>query len=632
MKERLERFLKIAASYFSNLYSNAVRKQRMSQARRKRRAAYKKRYTRTKANGMSAFFQKATAFFEKIGAFFVEANGKLKMKWERFMNKHKKIGWLTYARAVSLASAIVVLVFMPVAIFAGAKEDKDQQVKQDEVAKLAAAQQPEEAENDQLSITDVQITDAEPQPSEQPAEPSAEPTPEPKVKQPLTEGMEDATLVPEVQSRLMTLGYMGEDQPTNLYGPMTAQAVMNFERKHGLEMNGILTQEDYDLLMSEGAQPYSVGLGDEGEDVAQLQNRLIELGYLGKSTGYFGDETEAAVKEFQTKNGMTVDGKIGNETKEKLYSEDVVVKAVNYGEQSDEVKSIQERLANLGYLTINDVTGYYGDKTLSAVKRFQERNGLIADGAIGPETKGKIFASDAQANAWILGTSGDEVQRIQDRLVELNYMNKSTGYFGSDTERAVKAFQERNDLTVDGKVGAQTSAVLFSDDAKKAASSSSGSSGGSSKPSGGSSKPSGGNSSGGSSGGNTATGSADAEGVERFISIAYQHLGKRYVLGGKGPDVFDCSGFVYYCLNQAGVNQGYMTSASWQSCTKYPVVTNMNDLQRGDVISFRGHVGIYLGNGQMIDASSSEGKIRVCSNIQSSSYWTSHFVKGCRIF
>ena len=51
--------------------------------------------------------------------------------------------------------------------------------------------------------------------------PSAEPTPEPKVKQPLTEGMEDATLVPEVQSRLMTLGYMGEDQPTNLYGPMT---------------------------------------------------------------------------------------------------------------------------------------------------------------------------------------------------------------------------------------------------------------------------------------------------------------------------------------------------------------------------------------------------------------------------
>ena len=95
----------------------------------------------------------------------------------------------------------------------------------------------------------------------------------------------------------------------------------------------MLTQEDYDVLMSENAQPYSVGLGDEGEDVGQLQNRLIELGYLGKSTGYFGEETEAAVKEFQSKNGLNADGKIGNESKEKLYSSDVVPKSVNYGEK-----------------------------------------------------------------------------------------------------------------------------------------------------------------------------------------------------------------------------------------------------------------------------------------------------------
>ena len=300
---------------------------------------------------------------------------------------------------------------------------------------------------------------------------------------------------------------------------------------------------------------------------------------------------------------------------------------MNYGERSDEVKAIQERLAKLGYLAAEDSTGYYGDKTLAAVKRFQERNGLIADGAIGPETKSRILSSDAQANAWILGTSGDEVQRIQDRLVELKYMNKSTGYFGSDTEKAVKAFQERNGLTADGKVGAQTSAVLFSSDAKKAASTST------SKPSTDTSKPSSGGSSKPSKpSGNEATGSADSAGVERFIAIAEQQLGKRYVLGGKGPDVFDCSGFVYYCLNQAGVNQGYMTSATWQGCTKYPIISNMNDLQRGDVISFKGHVGIYLGGGRMIDASSTQGKIRICDNIQSSSYWTSHFVKGLRIF
>ncbi len=74
-----------------------------------------------------------------------------------------------------------------------------------------------------------------------------------------------------------------------------------------------------------------------------------------------------------------------------------------------------------------------------------------------------------------------------------------------------------------------------------------------------------------------------------------------------------------------------MTSAGWASTTKYPVVTSMSKLQRGDIVSFKGHVGIYLGGGQMIDASSSDGKIRICSNIQSNSYWKSHFIKGLRV-
>lgn len=624
MKERLERFWESITCFFLGLYSKAIRKPKMSEARRKRRAAYKTKYTRAKTNGISAFWEKGKTFAQKTGRFFVEVNAKLKMKWERFMNKHKKMSWLTYARAVSLMAAIVVLVFTPVAIFAGAKEDKEQKTQQDEAKILAQAE--EKRASEKLSITGVEVLDGEPSVEPSP-EPTPEPTPEPKVKEPLAEGMENAELVPEVQARLMELGYMDHDETTSLYGPMTANAIECFQRKHGIEKTGILTQEVYELLMSENAQPYSVALGDDGEDVGRLQDRLIQLGYLGKSTGYYGEETEAAVKDFQASNGLNASGKIGSQTKEKLYSEDVVVKAVNYGERSDEVKAIQERLAQLGYMAAEDSTGYYGDKTLAAVKRFQERNGLIADGAIGPETKNLILSANAQANAWILGTSGDEVQRIQERLIELKYMNKSTGYFGSDTEKAVKAFQERNGLTADGKVGLQTSSVLFSSDAKKAASSST------SKPSTGTSKPSSDNSSKPSKpSGNEATGSADSAGVERFIAVAEQQLGKRYVLGGKGSDVFDCSGFVYYCLNQAGVNQGYMTSATWQGCTKYPIVSNMNDLQRGDVISFKGHVGIYLGGGRMIDASSTQGKVRICENIQSSSYWTSHFVKGLRIF
>ena len=106
-------------------------------------------------------------------------------------------------------------------------------------------------------------------------------------------------------------------------------------------------------------------------------------------------------------------------------------------------------------------------------------------------------------------------------------------------------------------------------------------------------------------------------------------LGTPYVLGGKGPNSVDCSGLVYYCLNASGNSIGYMTSGGWAS-SGYPTVYSMDELQAGDVVCFSGHVGIYLGGGDMIDASSSQGKVRYCSNIQGSSYWTRNFICGKR--
>ena len=108
--------------------------------------------------------------------------------------------------------------------------------------------------------------------------------------------------------------------------------------------------------------------------------------------------------------------------------------------------------------------------------------------------------------------------------------------------------------------------------------------------------------------------------------------------GAKGPSKFDCSGFVYWCLNQAGVKQSYMTSIAWRSCTKYMRIKRLSDIKRGDVLVFKGksmstgHVGIYLGSGRMIDASSSKGKVRITDSILSSSYWKEHFLMAYRIW
>jgi len=437
------------------------------------------------------------------------------------------------------------------------------------------------------------------------------------------EGMTEDVAIPLIQQRLMDLGYMEEDEPTATYGAVMKASVQKFERKSGFEMDGILTQFEYDLLMSDSAQNYSVSLGAEGTDVGELQTRLLELGYLENVTGEFGIYTEQAVEAFQKKNGLTIDGTIGRDTYELLYSDQALANALSFGDQSEEIKTYQARLKELGYFS-GEINGYFGSDMVTAIKAFQNKNGLIADGAIGSVTSAALISENAQPCAYALGDSGDGVMAIQQRLVSLNYMSGATGYFGEHTETAVKRFQQQNGLSVDGRVGSKTSSVLFSDSAKKyvAPSTSTGTTPSTgTSPSTGTTPPS----------GTPATDSPNSSKVEEFIAVAMSKLGCEYVLGAKGPNTFDCSGFVYWCLKQVGVNQSYMTSAGWKSTTKYPIITSMSELQRGDIICFNGHVGICLGNGQMIDASSSMDQIRITS-LSSSSYWSRNFIKGCRVF
>lgn len=98
--------------------------------------------------------------------------------------------------------------------------------------------------------------------------------------------------------------------------------------------------------------------------------------------------------------------------------------------------------------------------------------------------------------------------------------------------------------------------------------------------------------------------------IEAMIAVALEQVGKPYSRGGKGPDKFDCSGFVYYALNQSGYSIDYMTSASWAK-SDFTTINSIDEMKRGDIICLRGHVGIYLGDGIMVDASSSNHKIVV---------------------
>jgi peptidoglycan hydrolase-like protein with peptidoglycan-binding domain len=74
-------------------------------------------------------------------------------------------------------------------------------------------------------------------------------------------------IIAEIQARLMELGYMDSDEPTEHFGPLTQSALKTFQRHNGLDDDGICGQTTYTTLMSETAKIYVMQNGDSGEDV-----------------------------------------------------------------------------------------------------------------------------------------------------------------------------------------------------------------------------------------------------------------------------------------------------------------------------------------------------------------------------
>ena len=114
-----------------------------------------------------------------------------------------------------------------------------------------------------------------------------------------------------------------------------------------------------------------------------------------------------------------------------------------------------------------------------------------------------------------------------------------------------------------------------------------------------------------------------------MISIASSKIGSPYVWGAKGSNSFDCSGFVYWVLKQMGVGQSYITSSGWRNPGRYTRISSFSDIQAGDIVVVSGHVGIAAGGGEIIDASSSRGRVKRSGM---SSWWRNNFIVAWRIF
>ncbi|MBQ8537679.1 MAG: peptidoglycan-binding protein [Clostridia bacterium] len=308
----------------------------------------------------------------------------------------------------------------------------------------------------------------------------------------------------QMQKALNALGYStgGTDSK---FGPTTEKAVRQFQKDHGLTVDGKAGNQTLTLLYekSSGYGEASSSLaasgsssklkyGDKGSEVLKMQKALIALGYsTGGSDGKFGSTTLAAVRQFQKDNKLTVDGIAGLNTLNKLYGKETgktsstagsaensgAYTTLRYGSKGTPVKNMQQVLKTLGYLT-GGVDGHYGSHTLQAVKAFQKANGLVADGVAGSQTLQKLYGTSAEKaekaetaetsyDTLRTGSTGTQVKKLQQALKDLGYLNGSVdGSYGSATQKAVRTFQSQNSLTADGIAGKNTLQKLYSGNAK----------------------------------------------------------------------------------------------------------------------------------------------------------------------
>ena len=148
---------------------------------------------------------------------------------------------------------------------------------------------------------------------------------------------------------------------------------------------------------------------------------------------------------------------------EELEEEIMEGRALQYGDEGDDVLELQTRLKDLKYYT-GSLSGRYREGTRAAVKTFQGDNGLEKTGIADPETQTLIFSAKYRPLRY--GASGDEVKRLQARLTELGYYKgKLSGKFLGGTQKSLRQFQEKNGLTATGAADVRTQQKIYSMDA-----------------------------------------------------------------------------------------------------------------------------------------------------------------------
>ena len=200
-------------------------------------------------------------------------------------------------------------------------------------------------------------------------------------------------------------------------------------------------------------------LGDKGDNVKYLQYGLHILCCSPNGfDGEFGNGTLTAVKKFQSKYGLVSDGIVGD---------------VTWNTLKNEIATIQAQLNKKGCI-VGTVDGIAGPTTYNAIISFQNKNGLTADGQVGPATWDILFDTVSGGTTYtrILKVTsplmqGDDVKAVQNKLNSLGYnCGTADGEVGLATWNALFSSSSNSTGTTYTRILKVTSPLMQGDDVK----------------------------------------------------------------------------------------------------------------------------------------------------------------------
>ena len=316
--------------------------------------------------------------------------------------------------------------------------------------------------------------------------------------------------------------------------------------------------------------------------IADIQSALKALGYLENPSGAYDSATRAAIEMFQEDNALPTDGIAGGETLALLLSDSAknwtLADGIYTGDKRIWREPPKDGVDGWSSITADKISAYSGSSVTSTGAECKLGTASVNPNAIPIGTElyipGYGYAIAADVNAY--KNKVNHLTKEPLNMIDLWFASKEDA----------RKWENKHNFTI----------LYRSADARPA---------------------------------------REAPTADAIAATAKNQVGKEYVLNASGPDEFDCSGLVYYVLNECGIAVDHKDCAGYAQNEDWSKIESLGDVKAGDILFFCGedgkirHAGIAVSSKNMIDASSSHRK--VAERGFQTRYWKEHFAFARRV-